>query len=77
MTASQYTRFRLQVRDPTRYFNQVLRLDKLTQQYMCDGFARQESGRMNYVRHHHKKSGLRSTAVPTTLYTMKRDVKLS
>ncbi|QQP37176.1 ATP-dependent DNA helicase [Caligus rogercresseyi] len=55
VTASQYTRFRLQVRDPTRYFNQVLRLGKLTQQYMCDGFARQESGRMNYVRYHQKE----------------------
>ena len=53
VTISEFARYRLQVR--SKNFNQVLRCQRLTQQYTCDQQAKIESARLRYVKSHQKE----------------------
>lgn len=51
----EFYRFRLQIRDMDRTFNQLMRSRRLLQQYVCDQFAKAEGQRLHWARRHQKK----------------------
>ncbi|XP_072021704.1 uncharacterized protein [Amphiura filiformis] len=52
VTALEFYRYRLQVRDKGITFNQLMRSRRLMQQYMCDQFAKVEGQRLQWARSH-------------------------
>ena len=54
ISLEDFYRYHLQVRDPGNHFNLLLRGGRLTQQYVCDMFAKIESYRLNWVRQNQK-----------------------
>ena len=54
VTPTDFYRYHLQVRDPENHFNLLLRGGRLTQQYVCDMFAKIESHRLKWVRNNQK-----------------------
>ena len=55
VTTVEFYRFRLQVRDVNRTFNQLMRSRRLLQQYVCDQFAKAEGQRLHWARSHQKE----------------------
>ena len=55
VTPVEFYRFRVQVQNVDRTFNQLMRSRRLLQQYVCDQYSKAEGQRLRWARNHQKE----------------------